>query len=50
MKTKLTLKFATAWLSLSTLIYQPSTCLAQGTAFTRPGRIRNGTTTTAFTN
>ncbi len=27
-----------------------STVLAQGTGFTRPGRIRNGTTTTAFTN
>ncbi len=42
MKTKLTLKVATALLSLSTLIHQPSTVLAQGTAFTYQGRLNDG--------
>ncbi len=42
MKTKLTLKFAAALLALSTIIYQPSTVFAQGTAFTYQGRLGDG--------
>ncbi len=42
MKVKLTLKFAAALLALSTIIYQPSTCHAQGTAFTYQGRLNDG--------
>src|SRR5688572_30679275 len=42
MKIKFTLKLATAWLSLSTLIHPASTGLAQGTAFTYQGRLNDG--------
>ena len=39
MKTKITLKIATALLSLSTIIFQPSTAAAQNTVFTYQGRL-----------
>lgn len=35
---------------LAAQIYQPATAFAQGTAFTRQGRIRDGTTKTVFVN
>lgn len=41
MRTKLTLKVATALLSLSTINPQLSICLAQGTAFTYQGRLND---------
>jgi hypothetical protein len=44
MKTKLALKFATAWLALATLNSPLSIVFAQGTAFTYQGRLNDGST------
>ena len=44
MKTQPALRSATALLALATLLYQPTTCHAQGTAFTYQGRLNDGGT------